>query len=323
VCPGAAHGLGTTSDMPIVITCPECRRKAKVPESALGKTVRCPGCGATFPATAEDAGPPPPHDATDEGAAPDLPGTPSPEDDARRAVETGVLLLAASQGLLAAGLALQLLLALFRLALSDAGPRSSAAATTIDVVTLLGVLAQVAAAVGFLIGGAFCALPSVTPARPAAGAVLVLAVVVTALSANPFGEMLRSVGMRDEGWGMGDRSGSSLTPHPSPLPMMFLPVALDAALQALLAVYARANALRLRDRTGAGMATVLVVAYPVVRVGLYLITVLVGIFSGSPHPTFTQVITVLELLARTALVAWGAVVLLRVASRATRFAGTP
>ena len=37
--------------MPTVVVCPECHKRARVPEQMLGKNVRCPACGATFPAT--------------------------------------------------------------------------------------------------------------------------------------------------------------------------------------------------------------------------------------------------------------------------------
>jgi predicted Zn finger-like uncharacterized protein len=46
--------------MPIVIRCPECQRRLRVPDDLLGKAVKCPTCKATFQAAAEDeAGSPP------------------------------------------------------------------------------------------------------------------------------------------------------------------------------------------------------------------------------------------------------------------------
>jgi hypothetical protein len=38
--------------MPVQIRCESCSRKLRVPENLLGKTVRCPGCQATFTARA-------------------------------------------------------------------------------------------------------------------------------------------------------------------------------------------------------------------------------------------------------------------------------
>jgi hypothetical protein len=60
------------------------------------------------------------------------------------------------------------------------------------------------------------------------------------------------------------------------------------------------------------MATILAVAYPLVVVGLATLAVLVGLFSGKPHPTFDQAIRTLDQLAQTVLVAWSAFVLWRV-----------
>jgi predicted Zn finger-like uncharacterized protein len=39
--------------MPIVTRCPGCQKQVRVPDSLLGKTVRCPTCRETFTATAE------------------------------------------------------------------------------------------------------------------------------------------------------------------------------------------------------------------------------------------------------------------------------
>src|SRR5262245_42112988 len=40
--------------MTIKITCPECERTLNVPDSALGKRVRCPACKSPFVAAEED-----------------------------------------------------------------------------------------------------------------------------------------------------------------------------------------------------------------------------------------------------------------------------
>jgi predicted Zn finger-like uncharacterized protein len=39
--------------MPIVIHCPQCQRRLRVPEDLLGKTVRCPSCQTAFTAAEE------------------------------------------------------------------------------------------------------------------------------------------------------------------------------------------------------------------------------------------------------------------------------
>ncbi len=57
--------------MSMLILCPECDAKIRAPASALGRTVRCPKCGASFLAAA-DAGPTP-------EAEPEPPPPPAPE----------------------------------------------------------------------------------------------------------------------------------------------------------------------------------------------------------------------------------------------------
>src|SRR5262245_13215659 len=50
--------------MPILVECDGCRRKLKVPDTSLGKTVKCPRCEARFvvraPQTEAEAAPAPP-----------------------------------------------------------------------------------------------------------------------------------------------------------------------------------------------------------------------------------------------------------------------
>jgi predicted Zn finger-like uncharacterized protein len=52
--------------MPVIINCPSCARQLRVPESLLGKRVKCPSCETTF--TAAESGAPP--EAVQERAAP-------------------------------------------------------------------------------------------------------------------------------------------------------------------------------------------------------------------------------------------------------------
>lgn len=56
--------------MPIVVTCPECSTKLSAPDSAVGKQVRCPKCGAAAPVAAASAAP---------ALAPTPAPTPAPE----------------------------------------------------------------------------------------------------------------------------------------------------------------------------------------------------------------------------------------------------
>ena len=62
------------SPMPQIISCPDCRRKLRVPDNLLGKKVKCPGCGVKFVGAAEEEldeleemEPPPLRRSRDEG----------------------------------------------------------------------------------------------------------------------------------------------------------------------------------------------------------------------------------------------------------------
>src|SRR5438105_1300207 len=46
--------------MPVVVECPSCGRKLKVPDELLGKQVRCADCAGTFLAEKKTAVAPPP-----------------------------------------------------------------------------------------------------------------------------------------------------------------------------------------------------------------------------------------------------------------------
>jgi hypothetical protein len=94
--------------------------------------------------------------------------------------------------------------------------------------------------------------------------------------------------------------------------MTMTPLALSAALQTMLALFARAHARRLRDRAVVRLAGGLAVAYPAAILALFLLVILAGIFGSQAHPTFDQVMMVLDRLFRTAFVAAGAFVLWRV-----------
>src|SRR4051794_1422412 len=128
--------------MPVVVTCPACQRKARVPRKSVGKSIRCPSCGNNFTAVG-DAGSSTqfPAALTDEPDVP--PPTDSAADDGRRVTRYGVALLAAAQALLAAGTVLQLLLALVRLIATDSGGKSSFQESFTEFVMIAGTLALV------------------------------------------------------------------------------------------------------------------------------------------------------------------------------------
>jgi membrane-associated protease RseP (regulator of RpoE activity) len=69
--------------MPLVISCPSCKAKLKAPDNAIGKAVKCPGCGSAIavkaPAGAPNTVPAAPRQAA--APKPPAPRQPQPEDD--------------------------------------------------------------------------------------------------------------------------------------------------------------------------------------------------------------------------------------------------
>ena len=277
--------------MPVVITCPACQRKARVPETAVGKTVKCPGCGTTFTATPDELNPPsaqPPVENELPEPAAELPAS------ARRAERTGLGLLSISQLAFAISLSLQLLSALIAMVSPDPAAKNQALLSVLQVLSLLAILGGLAGTIAALSGSIFCIVPpGSAPARAASATVLVLTVLaIIRESSIPFHAAQQNR-----------------------FTMLSLG-AFEGARQALLAVAAHLHARQLGDAATAKMALFLAFAYPAVVVGLTTLAILVTIFSkGTPHPTFEQVTKIGDLLAQTALVAAGAFVLWRVWDR--------
>jgi len=71
--------------MPVVIACPSCKQKLKAPDAAIGKAVKCPGCGGAIKVPAQaGAGEPTPAPRQPAAAAKapaPPPRRPEPEDD--------------------------------------------------------------------------------------------------------------------------------------------------------------------------------------------------------------------------------------------------
>jgi hypothetical protein len=300
--------------MPVVVTCPTCQRKARVPSASVGKRVKCRRCGTTFPAVTADATPPPIRRTTGVADEPDVPALPaSPEDDARRVTRTGVGLLTASQALLAVGTALKLLLLLIQLLTSDTGAKSSLYESLTEFLMIASTLALLGGIIAATIGAVFCTVtPGAISVRAAAATVLVLSLLY-AIQA-PTGSLRDLIsGTANTGRGNPRTPDAPATNLAGLMLLLGLtPEAYEAARQAMLAVYARVQARRLGDRAAAGLAGLIAIAYPVAVVGLILLGVVVNVFSGKPHPTFDQVLSVLVLLTKTVLIALGAFVLLRV-----------
>jgi hypothetical protein len=288
--------------MPVVITCPACGKKARVPSKTVGKTVRCPRCDTTFPAASDDeaADSPEPEEV---GDSPVLPVGPAA---AERTVErTGVGLLALGQGLLAISLSLQLVGSLIQLATANTSPQprvvlpglprpaGTVVESVAELLAVVSVVAQAGATAVVLIGAVYMAMPpTALPPRAAGGAVLVLAIVGALFAASSFGDTIRG------------------TPGAAGMPTIRLVI--GAGLQTMLAVLARGYARRQRDRAVAQLAAGIAIAYPVIVIGIYILVAAVDIFASQSHGTFEQVMLVLDRLFRTAFVATGSFVLWRV-----------
>jgi hypothetical protein len=306
--------------VPVVIVCPACQRKVRVPSKAIGKTVRCPVCGDTFEARTDEATPSPAAVVVAEvEEATEPPPEPAPRrPDGGRVERNGVRLLALAQGLLAVSLGLQLIAALIQLATADSSPRgiatgASIASSLIQVLAVFWVVAQVGATAVLLIGAAFTLVPAASAMLMArAGAVLLLATVSALMSGSSFGEMIRGAMGGEMGHGFRGSTVAESGFAGQILIMSMTPLVIGAALQTMLAVYARCHARRLRDAVGEQLARGLAIGYPVVVIGIFLLVVFAGIFGSQTHPTFDQVMMVLDRLFRTAFVAVGAFVLWRV-----------
>jgi hypothetical protein len=298
--------------MPVVITCPSCQRKARVPRAAIGKTIKCPSCGTNYPAVYSDLPsttrrPP----VADEPS--DSPSRFPAEDDAGRTERIGIGLMTVSEGLLAASLALQLLLALTSL-VADGTASGPALQTVTEIAALVMLVGAFAAIIGTLVGAVYCSLaPGPLPLRAAAVAMLVL----TLFTAQPFAGTIRD---RVAGATGTNRIDDRVLSTAFPLGGLYLlfalpPVVYEAGRQAMIAVYARGQAQRVGDDLGARMALIIAIGFPVVVIGLNALNYLAVVLAGKPQPRFDRIVTVLDQLARTILVAWGAFVFWRIWSR--------
>lgn len=300
--------------MPVVI-CPACQRKARISDSAIGKNVKCPSCAATFPAVALDA----PVTSSRNAAESDSTVEPSPvsaielspEEDARRTIRNGVGILTMSQALIALALGLHLIVTLVRLITSDAGSKKSFVESIDQLVEIVATLALLAGMFVAIVGSICCLVPSGAPGpRGLAASVALLSVLTaTQLPTGRFRDVvsaINEIGRGALGGDFGPTIGSVM------LVVFLLPTVFESGRQALLNLYARSQARRVGDGMTAGLAGLLALAIPIVVIGLNFLLLVVATFASKPPTTFNKVIAVVELLARTALVALGAFVMSRV-----------
>lgn len=59
--------------MLVVVTCPKCQKQSNVPDSSVGRRIRCSGCQAIFLAADDNAAPPSPPPPQRRAGPPPLP----------------------------------------------------------------------------------------------------------------------------------------------------------------------------------------------------------------------------------------------------------
>ena len=255
--------------MPVVVTCPACRQKARVPEAMLGQPVTCPACAATFDAPA----------ATDAPADPPLVPPPLPADaDSLRAAKAGAGVQLLAHTLYLVALALFGLVCLIALgeAIRPPGAQGTLASVMPGVLMMAGFVALFVAE---LLNVIACGVSEPAPtARSARG----WAVAARVLSAFELLQLILWAGWLplfidavphrfgvDIGW-IHSLSGA----------VAFWLV--DLARLTVLAVYWRAMFLILYDRRAAFMARRVAIAGPVAQVMLALAWLIFATLGAMP-----------------------------------------
>ncbi len=304
--------------MPIVVACPACQKRARVPESMFGRAVKCPACAATFVVSDDGLavltpGEPPESDAgsiSDAGStavdgasdALPLPATPAVP-DILRALRAGVFLQLLAQGLTAGGWSIALLITLLGTVAPGAlaGPSANPAAGIMAL--LAGGLMTVSAVLG-LVGGAFILqAPKAFLARGLAIANLVLVIV----------ELFQAEGLArgfivSAQFGMPLRGSSPAGVYSVMLPALSV-WAFEAARLTVLALFWRSVSFILRDGTGALLALRLAVATTAAHGLLFLSLILV---LAAESGTAGEILAVVGQVAQLGLVVWGVIVAERV-----------
>ncbi|HEY1376771.1 MAG TPA: hypothetical protein VGF55_08245, partial [Gemmataceae bacterium] len=167
--------------MPVVVACPACRQKARVPDAMVGQSVCCPACAATF-AVAADGPPAEPIPAAEPDVIPVQPTRPPlPADaDALRAVRAGVGVQVWAHAASAGALAAFVLLYLAAVAAASGGLRGAGVIAALpQLFALVGVLLLTVGNLLGLVGGSLCVL---APPEHQARGLAVAALLLTALT---------------------------------------------------------------------------------------------------------------------------------------------
>jgi hypothetical protein len=259
--------------MPIVVACPTCHQKARVPDGMLGQTVTCPACAAAFtvPADVPPAPPePPPVTVPAEPATRPLPADP----DALRHVRagTGVQLIALGLYAVALGLFLFVFVVTVAGSLSPGfgGPRGRVASA---LPILAAVVASVLMAVSGLVGIAGAAIAVLAPPAHLARGLAIAVLALTLLAFERLATALGWIAFYEQVAMTGQRFGVSGW---TTVALVWL---FEVGRLSALALFWRAICLILRDARGATTAWRLAIAGPAVQ-GLFVAAWLVLAFFG-------------------------------------------
>jgi hypothetical protein len=265
--------------MPVVVTCPGCQRKARVPDAMLGQSVKCPECGMTFTVPA-DANLPVPRPPTVETAPPE-PGTrpPLPADgDSLRAVRSGAGVQLMAHCLYAAALALLLLtvLIVFADTLSVGSGFGGRTRTGISLPLACSLLAMMLLLVAGLINTVGAAINVLAPpAHLARG----LAIAVAILTVIAFMELASVSGLvfffMDP---MPGRIGGFDNPYW--LTGIVILWIVDITRLVILNLFWRSMSRILRDARGTTLARRLAIAGPVVQVALVFAWIVIAMLGA-------------------------------------------
>jgi hypothetical protein len=165
--------------MPLVVTCPACQQKARMPDAMLGQPVKCPACGATFavPAAGPSTEAAPPVVPTDPPARLPLPA----DKESLTSVQAGLSVQLLTQCIYGSALALFFFLCMLlmadKLAVRPAG-LGIGGWTGTGLLTVFAAVLLLGSILFDIVGASLCVLaPTAHLARGLAIAALILALV--------------------------------------------------------------------------------------------------------------------------------------------------
>ena len=265
--------------MPLVITCPACRQKARVPDAMLGQSVKCPACGTTFTAPADEPSAAAPPEPVTVAAAEPVPVRPPLADaDSLCSVRSGVGVQLIAHCLYAAALGLFLMLCAVSFAgtLSPSGFGGGRGRGVTYLPQLIFVAAMLSITIGgllSLVGGALCTL---APTAQLARGLAIASLLVSVLSAERTVNVIAWIPQIEDL----PLNRSSSFAGPWIYASIVLVWLFEIARLSVLALFWRSMSRVVRDTRNATNAYRLAIAGPVVQfalVGAWIVMAVVGV----------------------------------------------